>query len=89
MITKKEIKGEAVKFYKEWVEGEPLTQDTPVACYVEGAEYVLRKNKKNYIKAMMNLDEFFDGLSEAERLKIVNNLRLCAGMPLAKSTTNM
>ena len=89
MITKKEVNGKAVKFYKEWVEGEPLTQDVPIACYVEGAQYVIRKNKKNYKLALMNLDTLFLGLSDAQKLRVINNLRLCAGMPYIESLKKM
>jgi len=85
MITKKEIKGKAVEFYKEWVEGEPLTQDVPIACYVEGAQYVLKKNKKNYKKALRHLDPIVMGLDDEEWRCIVNALRMTAGMPLVGS----
>jgi len=85
MITKKEIKYEAVSFYKEWVEGEPLTQDVPIACYVEGAQYVLNKNKKNYKKALRHLDPIILGLSDEEWKLIVNALRITAGMSLIEN----
>jgi len=86
MKTKKEIKEAAIKYYKEWVEGEPLTQEVPIDCYIEGATYIIKENKKNYKVAMKNLNVLFLGLSEAQRLRVINNLRLCAGMPLIEST---
>jgi len=89
MKTKKEIKQVAIEYYKEWVEGEPLTQEVPIECYIEGAKYISRENKKNYKKAMKNLEVLFLGLSEAQQLRIINNLRLCAGMPLIKSSENL
>ena len=89
MKTKKKIKEAAVEYYKEWVEGEPLTQEVPIDCFVEGAQYVTKENKKNYKKAMKNLEVLFLGLSDAQRLRIINNLRLCAGMPLVESSKNV
>ena len=89
MKTKKEIKQVAIEYYKEWVEGEPLTHEVPIDCYIEGAKYITRENKKNYKKAMKNLEVLFLGLSEVQRLRVINNLRLCAGMPLIKSSENL
>ena len=45
----KELELEAEKYYKENVEGEPLTYETPIHCFIAGAtskaaiEYVLTK----------------------------------------------
>lgn len=82
MIDKKEIKESAVEYYKEYVEGEPLTQDVPIMCYVDGAKFILKKNKKNYKKALKTLQSFSHGLSNNEWLTLVNCLRMCAGMEL-------
>ena len=88
MINKKKIKESAVKYYKEWVEGEPLTHEVPIDCYVEGAQYVLKKNKKNYKKALKTLEVtklvMIQQGNYAEWLRIENCLRLCAGMSLIK-----
>jgi hypothetical protein len=39
------IKNAANLYYKENVEGEPLDQDTPIECFVAGAEFILRAKK--------------------------------------------
>lgn len=93
MITKEKIKEAAVEYYKEWVEGEPLTQEVPIDCYIEGAQYVLKKNKKNYKKAMKNLETVQRTMISMDLyndwLTIVNILRLCTGMSLIKNVKKM
>ena len=36
-MTQKELELEAEKYYKENVEGEPLTYETPIHCFIAGA----------------------------------------------------
>lgn len=36
----------SMEFYKEYVEGEPLDQDTPHECFFAGAEFILRELEK-------------------------------------------
>ena len=36
-MTQKELELEAEKYYKENVEGEPLTYETPINCFIAGA----------------------------------------------------
>lgn len=83
-MNKNEIKEAAIKHYKENVEGEPLTQEIPIDCYIEGAQYIMEENKKIFKKAMKNLEVLFLGLSNVQRLRVINNLRLCAGIPLVE-----
>lgn len=44
-MDEKFIKNAAKLFYKENVEGEPLDQDTPIECFVAGAEFIIRAKK--------------------------------------------
>jgi len=81
-MNEKQIKKAAIKHYKENVEGEPLTQEVPIDCYIEGARHIMRKNKRNFKKAIKNLEVLFLGLNDAQRLRIINTLRMCAGVPL-------
>ena len=87
-MDKLTILNSATAYYKEDVEGEPLDQDVPIECYIKGAEFVLAENKKNFIKALKNLEPIrtqliYEGHKGAW-MKIVNSLRLCAGMELIK-----
>jgi hypothetical protein len=41
------IQGAAKLFYTENVEGEPLDQDTPIECFIAGAEFILTAQKKH------------------------------------------
>lgn len=88
MIDEMKIKEEAIAYYKEWVEGEPLTQEVPIDCFEQGAQFIIKKNKKNYKKALKSLEPIQRTMIAAgfqkEWMKIVNSLRLCAGMPLIK-----
>lgn len=61
-----EIKSAAKKYYVENVEGEPLDQNTPIKCFIEGAKFIIAENKKsnkkteptyNNIKKIMNIIE--------------------------------
>lgn len=76
----------AIAYYKEDVEGEPLTHEVPKQCFVEGAEFVLKKNKKNYKKALKTLEVtkliMIRNGEFKEWLKIDNCLRMCAGLDL-------
>ena len=45
----------------------------------------LKKNKKNYKKALRHLDPIVMGLDDEEWRCIVNALRMTAGMPLVGS----
>jgi hypothetical protein len=82
------IKSSAKSFYVEEIEGEPLDQDVPIECYVKGAEFVLNENKKNFKRALKNLEGLQKHLihtgNQREWMLIVNSLRLCAGMELIK-----
>ena len=45
------IKDAAQLYYKEYVEGEPLDQDTPIECFIAGSEFILntiKKHQNNY-----------------------------------------
>lgn len=46
-MEEKFIKGAAQLYYKENVEGEPLDQDTPIECFIAGAEFILSAIKKH------------------------------------------
>jgi len=82
------IKCSAKSFYIEEIEGEPLDQDVPIECYIKGAEFVLNENKKNFKRALKNLEGMQRHLihtgNQREWMQIVNSLRLCAGMELIK-----
>jgi len=55
-MEEKFIKNAAKIFYKENVEGEPLDQDTPIECFVAGAEFIL-KSKKIHAK-VCNISDY-------------------------------
>jgi len=55
-MDKKFIKGVAKIYYKENVEGEPLDQDTPIECFIAGAEFIL-KSKKIHAK-VCNISDY-------------------------------
>jgi len=82
------IDAKAKEYYKENIEGEPLDQDVPIACFIDGAEFVLAENKKNYKRALKNLEpmqkQLINMCLHEEWMRIVNSLRLCAGMELIK-----
>ena len=40
------IRGAALFYYKENVEGEPLDQGTPIKCFEAGAQFVIDAQKK-------------------------------------------
>jgi len=44
-MDEKFINSAANLFYKEYVEGEPLDQDTPIECFVAGAEFIIKAKK--------------------------------------------
>ena len=44
-MDEKFIKSSAKLYYKEHVEGEPLDQDTPIECFVAGAEFIIKAKK--------------------------------------------
>lgn len=44
-MDEKFIKGAAKLYYKENVEGEPLDQDTPIDCFIAGAEFIIHARK--------------------------------------------
>jgi len=44
-MNEKFIKSAAKLYYKENVEGEPLDQDTPIECFVAGAEFIIKAKK--------------------------------------------
>ena len=59
MITKKD-KEAAKLYYKENIEGEPLTHETPIDCYLAACEL---KNKeiekyKKFTKGLLNIFDF-------------------------------
>jgi len=55
-MNKKFIKAAANIFYKENVEGEPLDQDTPIECFIAGAEFII-KSKKIHAK-VCNISDY-------------------------------
>ena len=87
-MEKQTILNSATAYYKEDIEGEPLDQDVPIECYIKGAEFVLDENKKNFKKALKNLEGLQKSLihtgNQQDWMRIVNSLRLCAGMKLIK-----
>jgi len=87
-MNKDKIKSSATAYYKEDIEGEPLDQDVPIECYIKGAEFILDENKKNFKRALKNLEGMQRHLihtgNQREWMQIVNSLRLCAGMELIK-----
>ena len=81
-MTDKELELEAEKYYKENVEGEPLTYETPIHCFIAGAtsKYVekqkekLIKERDMYKQAYEELSCYFDSISDEEQPKIAKRL---------------
>lgn len=44
-MDEKFIRNAANLYYRENVEGEPLTQDIPIECFIAGAEFIIRAGK--------------------------------------------
>lgn len=44
-MDEKFIKNAAKLYYDEYVMGEPLDQDTPIECFIAGAEFILKAKK--------------------------------------------
>lgn len=87
-MDKEIIKESAKQYYKENIEGEPLTENIPIECYIKGAEFVLSINNKNYknvLKTLRSVQKtLIDKNLHLEWMQILNSLRLCAGMELLK-----
>lgn len=83
-MKKKKIRESAITYYKEYVEGEPLTQEVPIDCYIEGSKFILKKNKNNLKVVLKTLEPLQMSMiskgMEKDWLLIINSLRLCAGM---------
>lgn len=87
-MDKQIITNKAIDHYKENVEGEPLTENVPIDCYIKGAEFIISVNKVNYKQALKTLKPIQNSMIEmnlhAEWMTILNALRLSAGMELIK-----
>ena len=69
-MTQKELELEAEKYYKENVEGEPLTYETPIHCFIAGAtsKYVEKQKLEFAIEQLKKLkeDEVYDKIKYVE-----------------------
>ena len=62
------ITGAALLYYVENVEGEPLTQDVPLACFEAGAQFVIDAQKK---RNNCNIPEGISYNAKTKRMKDV------------------
>jgi hypothetical protein len=79
-MKKEIIRKSAIIYYKENIEGEPLTEKVPIDCYIKGAEFILDENRKNFKAALKSIDPIISKLTGMEMIKIVKALRMCADL---------
>lgn len=60
-MSKSELELEAEKFYKEIIEGEPLTDKIPIYCFIEGAtsKYVEKQKLEFAIEQLKEFKEHY------------------------------
>lgn len=60
-MNNKELELEAEKFYKEIIEGEPLTDKIPIYCFIEGAtsKYVEKQKLLFAIEQLIEFKEYY------------------------------
>ena len=73
----KELELEAEKYYKENVEGEPLTYETPIHCFIAGAtsKYVEKQKLEFAIEQLNKIQvNVFAAFAEFEVVKSASSL---------------
>jgi len=73
-MDKKTIKTAAKLYYEEYVEGEPLDQNTPIECFVAGAKFIIRANKnKNKCNNSNKIPYKLENRNMENNIKLIHN----------------